>query len=114
MRFPFGAVVFAGALACGETNLEPLPLDITVAPSRTTAAPGDTVVFVVTAQGGTLIGVETDYGDGKTDVYGTSGARTAKVTFRHAYGARGTFSMSAKITDGQAGQKTARVEIKVN
>ena len=45
-------VGFALAAAACQSSLEPLPLEISVAASRTTAAPGDTVVFVATMQGG--------------------------------------------------------------
>ena len=103
-----------GALACGESTLAPLPLDITVSASRTTAAPGDTIVFVATIQGGSLLGLNAEYGDNLTDVYGTSGARTGKVTFRHAYAARGTYTTKITLTDATLGTKSASVDIHVN
>ncbi len=103
-----------GLAACGESTLQPLPLQITIEPSRTAAAPGDTINFIVTAQGGTLLGLDVNYGDSSVDQYGTSGARTARVTFHHAYTARGTYEMRAMVTDGVAGQKDASVEIHIN
>lgn len=108
------AFVIAALAACGESTLQPLPLQITVEASRTTAAPGDTINFVITAQGGTLLGLDVDYGDGNVDQYGTSGARTARVTFHHAYTTRGTYEMRGMVTDGLAGQKSATVEIHIN
>ena len=108
------ALVLAGVTACTESSLEPLPLEITIEPSRSTAAPGETISFVVTAQGGTLLGFDIDYGDTFVEQYGTSGARKAKVTFRHAYTERGTYQMKAKVTDGMAGEKSAGVEIRIN
>jgi hypothetical protein len=102
------------AVGCTESTLAPLPLDITIAASRTTAAPGDTIYFVATIQGGTLLGLNADYGDTATDIYGTSGARTGKVTFRHAYSARGTFTTTITLTDATLGTKSASVEIHVN
>lgn len=102
-----------GLAACGESTLTPLPLDIRIETSRTTAGPGDTISFVVIAQGGTLLGIDVAYGDSTVDQYGTAGARTARVTFHHAYTARGTYDMSAMITDGLAGQKKAAVEIHI-
>lgn len=100
-------------VACGDATLAPLPLEIAIAASRTTAAPGDSIGFLVSAQGGSLVGVETDYGDGVTEPYGTSGARTARVSFRHAYVARGVYQVRATVTDALAGQKNATVEIRV-
>lgn len=106
--------IVASAGACAPSALEPLPLEISIAPSRTTAAPGDTILFVATVQGGNLLGLEATYGDSTSDTYGTAGARTGKVTFRHAYRARGTFTTTITVNDAVAGQKNASVEIRVN
>jgi hypothetical protein len=100
--------------ACVQDTLEPLPFQVTVEASRTSAAPGDTVNFLVTTQGGSLIGVVMDYGDATTDQYGTSGARTAKVSFRHAFAARGTFTVRATVTDAQPpSEKAATIDVRV-
>ena len=112
--FSFALAIVSAALGCTESTLAPLPLDITIAASRTTAAPGDTIYFVATVQGGSLLGLNADYGDNATDLYGTSGARTGKVTFRHAYATRGTFTTKITITDATLGTKTASVDIHVN
>jgi hypothetical protein len=100
--------------ACGTTALEPLPLQITTQASRVTAAPGDTIAFVATVQGENLLGLTADYGDNTGDSYGVAGARTAKVTFRHAYTSRGTFTATITITDALAGQKHTSIDIRVN
>jgi hypothetical protein len=71
------SVLVGGLVACGDGSLDPLPLSITLEASRTTAAPGQPIDFVVTAQGGTLLGITIDYGDDTADQRGTSGARTA-------------------------------------
>jgi hypothetical protein len=105
------ALALAGA--CTQSTLEALPLEISVAASRSTAAPGDTIVFVATVQGGSLLGLDVDYGDNTTDQYGTAGARTGKVSFRHAYAMRGTFTTKITITDATAGQKNASVQVRV-
>jgi PKD domain len=112
-RILFGLLLLFGAAACGDATIEPLPLDIRVEASRATAAPGDTISFRVTAQGGTLVGVEMDFGDGADDSFGTSGARTAQVTFRHSYTSTGNFTVSAVLTDAFAGQKTTALGISV-
>ena len=111
-RLLFLALVILGA--CSGESLAPLPLDIVIEASRITAAPGDSISFQVTAQGGQLIGIITTYGDGTEDQFGTGGARTARVTFRHAFSAPGTFEVQATVTDGRAGEKAASVEIRVN
>jgi hypothetical protein len=101
------------AAACQQSSLEALPLEISVTASRSTAAPGDTIAFTATIQGGSLLGLDADFGDNTTDQYGTAGARTGKVTFRHAYQARGTFTTKITVTDASAGQKNASVQVRV-
>lgn len=113
LRSLLPSLLLVGGAACGDASLDPLPLSITVEASRPTAAIGETVEFVVNARGGTLIGVAIDYADGSTDQYGTSGARTARVTFRHAYAAAGTYEVRATVTDAVAGTRDASVEVRV-
>lgn len=100
-------------LAACSNDLEPLPLDLTVQASRTTAAPGDTVVFVATIQGQNLLGLEADYGDGTVESQAAAGARTGKMTFRHAYGARGSYTTRITVTDAPDIQKSASIGIQV-
>ena len=106
-------LALVATVACGDNRLDPLPFQVSVAASSVSPALGDSVSFVVTAQGGQLVGIDVDYGDGGTDTFGTAGARTARVTFRHAYAARGAFQMRATVTDGMAGQKEATVDVHV-
>jgi hypothetical protein len=108
-----GSALLLGLAACGRSSLDPLPLDIIVQASPATAAAGDTINFVVSAQGGNLLGLEMDFGDSKGDQFATSGARTARVTFRHAYVAQGVYQVRATVTDAVAGQKDATVEVRV-
>lgn len=113
LRSAFALAVLAGALACGDNSLDPLPFQISIAANSLSPAVGDTVSFAVSAQGGQLVGMEVDYGDSGKDTFGTGGARTARVTFRHAYSARGTFQFHATVTDALAGQKDATVDVRV-
>jgi len=106
--------IVIGLAACTPATLEPKPLDIGVEANRTTTVPGDTLTFVVSAQGGTLAGIEIDFGDNILDQFGTGGARTARVTFRHAYLERGSYTVRAIVTDAAAGQKQATIEVRVN
>ena len=112
-RTLFVAFLLAGLAACGDGALDPLPLEITIQASRTAAAPGDRIDFVVSTQGGVLLGVDVDYGDGGTAQYPTSGSRTARVTFSHSYSAAGAYTVRATVTDAVAGTKEASVEVQV-
>lgn len=107
------SLLLTGLVACGDASLDPLPLQISIQASRTTAAPGAPISFVVTAQGGDLLGVAIDYGDNTTDQYGAGGARTARVTFSHAFSAAGVYQVRATVTDAVAGSRDAGVEIRV-
>lgn len=107
------AALFAFS-ACIDNRLEPLPLQIGIQASRVTAAPGDTINFLVSTQGGSLIGVEIDFADGSADSFLTSGARTAIITFKHAFQATGVFQVDAKVTDAEAGSKNASIQVTVN
>lgn len=99
--------------ACGPATTAPQPLEISVAASRASVAVGDTVSFVATVQGTSLLGLDADFGDGGTDSYGTAGARTGKVTFRHPFSARGTYTVKITATDSDTSQKSASVGIQV-
>jgi hypothetical protein len=112
-RLLLRSVLVVGLVACGDGSLDPLPLSITLEASRLTAAPGQPINFVVTAQGGTLVGITIDYGDDTGDQRGTSGARTAQVTFSHAFSSAGVYQVRATVTDALAGDKDAGLEIHV-
>ncbi len=112
-RILLGLLLVIGSVTCHAYELAPLPLDIAVTTNRPTAAIGDSVSFVIVSQGGSLVGVEADYGDGSGAVFATSGARTATITFKHVYAARGSFSVAFTVTDATAGQKTAKVVVTV-
>lgn len=105
---------FAALGACSGETLAPLPLHIGIEASRNTAAPGDSVSFRVTAQGGQLVGIVTTYGDGTEDQLGTGGARTARVTFHHVFTSPGTYEVRATVTDALAGPKDASVSVRVD
>lgn len=116
MRLAFALLILVvGVPACLSTEPGAHPLTVSVEASRTTAAPNDSIRFVVKAEGDALLAVQAEYGDGTgIDSFGTSGARTASVTFRHAYLAAGTYTVTATATDAIAGQKTATIQVRVN
>jgi hypothetical protein len=102
-----------GASACRMPTVDTSPFQMQMSVSRSAVAPGDTVAVIVDAQGGLLIGVAVDYGDTQTDEFNTGGARTAHVTFRHAFTSPGTFSVTATVTEANAGAKSASVDVSV-
>ena len=105
--------LFTSVNACGDGSLDPLPLDITLQASRTTAPPGETIDFVASAQGGSLVGVSIDYGDESGDQRATGGARTATMTFRHAFSVAGVYQVRATVTDATAGTRQADVQVTI-
>ena len=114
MRRALLAFITIMVAACTESTLGPLPLAVTVAPNKSITAPRDTITFRVTAQGGSLVGVLIDYADSSSDQFATSGARTADLTFHHAYTTAGTYEVTVTLTDALAGEKKATTEIRVN
>jgi PKD repeat protein len=113
-RFLLTSILVIAGAACTESTLDPLPLVVTVSPNKSVTTPRDTITFHVSAQGGSLVGLQIDYADSSSDQFGTSGARTAEITFRHAYTTAGTYEVTVTVTDGLAGQKKASTEIRVN
>jgi len=55
-----------------------------------------------------------DFGDQTGDLYAMSGARTARVTFRHVFQTRGNFTVSAVVTDAIAGDKESTAAVVIN
>lgn len=98
---------------CSPATLDVIPLQISVEATPASAPVGDTVTFVATVQGNSLLGLDADFGDGGTDRYGTSGARTGKVTFRHPFLARGTYTVRITVTDSDASTKAASIDIQI-
>lgn len=103
------AVVVAGCVRAAE----PLLLAVRLSTSPETPAAGDTVAFVVHAQGAALLGVTIQYGDSAFDQVPMSGARTARVLFRHAYAQAGTYEALATLTQGNAETASASVIVRV-
>ena len=113
-RLTIGVFLLAAVTASCIDAIDPLPLDITMTASKATTVAADSISFVVNAQGNTLLGVEADFGDGSAAAtQPTQGARTAKVTFRHAYTGIGTFQVTATVTDAVLGSKSATVQVQI-
>jgi hypothetical protein len=85
-----------------------------VTANKSTVTTGETVSFVVTAQGGGLVGISVNFGDTIVEQFSAGGARTARITFSHAYGTVGTYQVRATVTDVEAGEKSASMDIVVH
>lgn len=114
MRLALITVLLVCSIGCRQTTAPPVPLLVTLESSRTTVSRGDTVTFTVNAAGNNLFGVVLDYGDSVAEQYAMGGALSARVTFRHAFGSTGSFTVRAVVTDAIAGEKEASVGIVVN
>ena len=109
-----GMLLGVAAAACRQSTEPPTALSVSLQANTAVVARGDTVSFQVSAAGNNLVGVIIDYGDSSTDQYATGGALTARVTFKHAYGAAGSFTVRASVTDAIAGEKEVSTLIVVN
>jgi plastocyanin len=93
--------------ACTISTLAPIPTTITLSASRTTAAVGETIAFIVEAEATSMVSVSIEYGDGESRSQPAQGARTARVTFSHAYSAPGSYTVRARVdTDSGAAVAT--------
>jgi len=110
-------LIFAFALlicaSCRQTTAPAVGISVTLESSHVTATTGDTVTFIVRATGNNLIGVVIDYGDSISEQYATGGALTARVTFKHAFLAKGNYTVRAGVTDAITGEKEVTVLVTV-
>ena len=111
----FGLAVATLALAaCGGGTLETLPLAINVTSGPSSPAVGDSVSFVVNAQGSGVIGMNATYGDGTSEAVQIPFARTARNTFKHVYSTAGTFTASFSVAQADTATKSAAVTVTVH
>ena len=111
-RWLFAALILTAS--CRQTTEPPVSLVVTLESNRSTAARGDTITFTVNASGNNLVGVVIDFGDQTGDLFATSGALTARVTFKHVYQATGSFTVSAIVTDAIAGERESTTAVVIN
>lgn len=111
-RWLFTVLLLSGG--CRQTTEPPVSLVATLESSRSTAARGDTITFTVNATGNSLVGVVIDFGDQAGDQFGTGGARSARVTFKHAFQTPGSFTVSAVVTDAIVGEKQSTTTVVIN
>jgi hypothetical protein len=113
VRFLVGALLPA-ALACGDGGVAPRPLNVTIEADKVAASTGESISFLVEAQGPRLLGVTINYGDGATDQLSINSATATTVGFRHVYTAAGTYTVRATALDALAGSKETSVEVRIN
>jgi PKD domain-containing protein len=109
-----GIILATSAIACRQTVEPPTQISVSIQANTSVVTRGDTVTFTVNATGNNLFGVTIDYGDDTTDLYATGGALSARVTFKHAYSAAGSFTVRATVTDAIAGERDVTTLIRVN
>lgn len=107
-------VLLVVLVACRQPATPTEPLVVTIGASASTIPVGDTLSVVVSASGNNLVGIYIEYGDSQADLYATSGATSARVTFRHAFESAGSFTIRAVVTDAIAGEKEATVGVVVH
>jgi hypothetical protein len=112
LRVALAALALA-ASGCGIDAAEPLPLDITIAADKLTTAPADSITFEIRAQGGNLLGISVEWGDGTSYVLPTGGARTAQSRVRHAYEDSGVYQVSAAADDATGSRKSVALNITI-
>jgi hypothetical protein len=111
-----GGVFAAYALtagACGSYTVEPLPLEITLTADKLTTVPSDSINFEIRAQGGVLLGLSIEWGDGNSRELDLNGARTVTANLRHAYQQSGVYQVSAAVDDAAAGEETAMLTVTI-
>lgn len=108
------ALAIIGLQSCRDLTNTAVGISVTLESSHVTATTGDTVTFVVRANGNNLVGVVIDFGDSVSDQYAMGGALTARVTFKHAFVATGNYLVRAVVTDAISGDKEVSVAVTVN
>jgi hypothetical protein len=106
------ALAVVVAAAC-DNSLEPVALEIDLQASSVDFAAGDTINFLVIAQGTNLAGAMIDFADGVVDQFGAAGARTAHITFKHAYSVTGNFRVRASVIDASGEERSDSLDVVV-
>jgi hypothetical protein len=112
LRIALTALAIAGS-GCAINAVEPLPLAITINADKLTTVPADSITFDIRAQGGNLLGISVEWGDGTSYVQPTSGARTVRSRVRHAYEHSGVYQVSAAVDDAAGGRKLAALDVTI-
>ena len=104
MRRALFLIVFATGLASCLQATDPPPFQVSMQITRTSAAPGDTIVVLVDSQGPNIINMLVAFDDGDTTAFNVGGARQAQGVFPHAFTTIGNYRIRAKVTNADGNQ----------
>jgi hypothetical protein len=114
MKVLYAAMCLFAVAGCAGSVEPAAPLTVTAQVTPTSAARGDSITVVANVQGELVTGVTVDFGDGTVEEQGFGGVRTGKVTYRHAYDATGTFTITATVRDATDDQRTATATVQID
>jgi PKD repeat protein len=109
------AALAAGVLlaACADSTAPP-PFGLTATVDKASTTVGDSVNFVIKAQGNILVRLGVDFGDGTGFERDLFGATTMTSNQRHAYAAPGNYTMTAAVfaASGESRETTLGVQVR--
>jgi PKD repeat protein len=111
-RFLIAALILSSVSACHLLDT-PIPYSVSVLASPSDVKAGDVVQFSAIANGGSILNMVIDYGDGSTEQYNNGGAQAARTFFSHSYKARGQYNVKLTATDADMGSKSATTQVNV-
>jgi PKD repeat protein len=108
-------VLAAGVLlaACADSTAPP-PFAITATVDKASTTVGDSVNFVIKAQGNVLVRLGVDFGDGTGFERDLFGATTMTANQRHAFAAPGNYTVTAAVfaASGESRETTLGVQVR--
>jgi PKD repeat protein len=111
-RAAFGIAFLAVAVACSDTT-EPRSFAVSATVDRPSVVVGDSVNFVIQAQGNALALLAVEFGDSTGFNRDLFGATTMTANQKHAYSAPGNYTMTAVVTAASGEMKQTTVGVTV-
>jgi PKD repeat protein len=99
--------------SCADSTAPPA-FGITATVDRASTTVGDSVNFVIKAQGNVLVRLGVDFGDGTGFERDLFGAQTMTSNQRHAYAAPGNYTVTAAVfaASGESRETTLGVQVR--
>ena len=99
--------------SCADSTAPPA-FAITATVDRAATTVGDSVNFVIKAQGNVLVRLGVDFGDGTGFERDLGGATTMTSNQRHAYAAPGNYTVTAAVfvASGESRETTLGVQVR--